>query len=196
MAEVAHLIQLGVKGPDTIVASGLCASCPHSPAGCCVAPPRYDWSDIGRVVHHGRIDFILAGLASGALVACEHGLFIKRVKGRVTPERGAPRIAKCSFHDGRSGCTIDPLERPATCNFYVCESALQSGVEAGGAREVARARRVHDELVDAFVRWDARTAAAVKATYPDGPPFDRVFLEWLGRSFAEHLAADPPPSSG
>lgn len=169
--------------PDTVLGSELCAQCPYSPAGCCVAPPRYDWSDLGRVVTHGGLEWLLARVADGSLRPVEHGYALTRVKRRVLPTHGSPRLAKCVFHDGASGCTIDPKQRPATCNFYLCDSALESRRRREGAEAEALARRVHDELVGKFTRWDAELDARVRAEWPLAERVSAPFLSWLGAQF-------------
>lgn len=178
------MVRLTVAGPDTVLASTSCAACPYSPAGCCVAPPRYDWSDIARVVRHGGRDWLLARIAEGALVRIEHGLSVRRVKGRVLPTREAPRLAKCVFHDGRSGCTIDERQRPATCNFYLCDHALDEARRAGreGRAEADRAAAIHDALVNDFVAWDAQLAAEVRA-WPEEQRHTAAFLDWLANAW-------------
>lgn len=144
-----------------------------------------DWSDIGRIVAHGDRDWLVEQVANGHLVRCEYGLYLKRVKGRVTADIRSPRIAKCVFHDGSSGCTIAATRRPATCNFYVCESAFEEGEKSGTAREVASARKVHDDLVTMFVGWDAELAQRIRTNWPEGPPYDAAFFDWLGEAFVE-----------
>lgn len=179
------MFRLTVLGPDTQVLSSLCAKCPHAAAGCCVAPPRFAWADIARVVQHGGRDFLLAKIADGSLVPFEHGLTLKRVKARVTGDVRSPRVAKCIFHEGGSGCTITADRRPATCNYYVCESVYEKADREGHLDEVARARTNHDALVERFVAWDEALALHVKANYPDGVRYDATFLDALAETFAE-----------
>lgn len=176
-------VKLVTASPDSVLGSELCAKCPYSPAGCCVAPPRYDWSDLGRVVAHGHLDWLVAGLAAGRFTRIEHGLALTRVKGRVLPTREAPRLAKCVFHDGATGCTIDPTQRPATCNFYLCESALDEGAKSGQHADVAEARRVHDALVEQFVSWDQRLDERVRRQGDDIALVE--LLAQLGERFTE-----------
>ncbi len=178
-------LKLSVAGPDSVLGSALCAICPHSPAGCCVAPPRYDWSDLARVVQHGHAAWLLERMQARRLLPVDHGFAIRRDKGRITPDRGAPRLAKCTFHDGARGCTIDPTQRPATCNFYLCESSLDDASRAGEHAAVAEARAVHDALVADFVRWDAALDARVRAEWPADRRISAEFLSWLGRTLEE-----------
>jgi hypothetical protein len=164
---------------DTVLGSTLCAQCPHSPAGCCVAPPRYDWSDLARVVRHGHGAWLRARIAAGELRANEHGLTIHRPARRLSEDRGAPRLARCAFHEGRTGCTIDETQRPATCNYYLCEQALEAADDADGA---ARAREVHDDLVTDFVRRDEALARRVRERLqgePGDEPYSESFFAWL-----------------
>lgn len=178
------MFRLTVLGPDTQVLSSLCAECPHAAAGCCVAPPRFSWADIARVVQHGGRDFLIQKIADGSLVPFEHGLTLKRVKARATGDIRSPRVAKCIFHDGSSGCTIAANRRPATCNYYVCESVYESAEKEGLAEEVARARENHDALVERFVGWDEALALHVKTHYPEGVTYDASFLDALAETFA------------
>lgn len=139
-----------------------------------------DWADIGRVVVLGGAAWLLDQIAGGRLVPFAHGLTLRRVKERVGDE--GPRIAKCVFH-GLTGCTIPHARRPATCNYYVCESVLEAAKDQ--IAEVEQARAVHAELVSDFTRWDAELARRIAAAWPEGPPFDEAFLTWLGARFAE-----------
>ena len=181
------MLRLKLAGPHTTVTSSLCARCPHSPAGCCVAPPRYDWSDIGRVVTLGGRSWLVEQLALGHLQHNEHGLTLQRLKGRALPQPDSPRITKCVFHDGRSGCTIPESRRPATCNFYVCESALTEGERDGANAD--RVREAHDATVASFVRWDASLTETIRARWPEGPPYDDAFFAWLGDAFSRLVDA-------
>lgn len=182
------MLRLSVRGPDTLLSAPLCAACPHSPAGCCVAPPRMDWSDIGRVVGHGGLSWLMEQLASKSLVPCARGLALRRVKGQACA--GGPRLSKCVFHSKATGCTIAHDRRPATCNYYVCESVLAAEVEAG--RDAEPARRLQAELVDAFVAWDLELDRRIVHAYGGAPPYDEAFLVWLGEAYRE-LCAKPQP---
>lgn len=163
-------------GPDTKILSSLCSACPYSAAGCCVAPPRLDWSDVGRIVAHGGRDWLLEEIAAKRLVIGERWLSVSRPKRTLVP--GGPRQAGCVYH-APTGCTIPHDRRSATCNYYVCDAGLAGEHEA-------RAREVHDDLVKSFVGWDAEITARVAATWPEGrPPFDGAFLDWLGATFTE-----------
>jgi hypothetical protein len=176
------MLRLTIVGqrPHTQLLSSLCAACPYSPAGCCVAPPRLDWSDIGRVVTLGGRDWLLAEIAAKRLVAGERWLSVTRPKKQLAP--GGPREAACVYH-GPTGCTISHDRRSATCNYYVCDAAREGEHEA-------RAREVHDDLVKSFVAWDAEITTRVAARWPEGPTFDAAFLDWLGATFSELTARD------
>jgi hypothetical protein len=191
------MFRLTIAGPDSHIASPLCAACPHAAAGCCVAPPRYAWADIARVVHHGGRDWLLREIAAGSLVPFAEGLSLRRVKMRLTAERGAPRVAKCVFHEGGRGCTIAATQRPATCNYYVCEDVYREGERAGASAEVQTARAVHDDLVRRFIDWDEALTTYVRTSYPDGPPYDAPFFDDLAAVFAslQHAApGETPPT--
>lgn len=198
MEETRKRLTLVIAGIDSVLGSELCATCPYSPAGCCVAPPRYDWSDLARVVRHGDTEWLLEGLAAGRLVPIEHGLALRREKKRVSAARTSPRLAKCTFHDGASGCTIAASRRPATCNIYLCDEALRLG-EPASAADAARAE--HDARVSDFVAWDRELEARVKAQWAPEWRFTREFFAWLAATFEEIAkprsdAETEVPSSG
>lgn len=176
-------LRLTIAGADSVLASDLCASCSYSPAGCCVAPPRYDWSDLGRVVTHGGAEWLIAQLAAGRLLPIDRGLSVRREKRRVTADLTSPRLAKCTFHDGARGCTIEDKQRPSTCNFYLCDRALTESERSGDDRSAAQARSVHDALVTDFVRWDCELDTRVRAEWPEERRFTAEFFVWLGDEF-------------
>jgi hypothetical protein len=157
------MFRLTLAGPDTHVLSSLCAACPYAAAGCCVAPPRYSWSDIARVVVHGETEWLVAQVALGHLVPFEHGLSLLR---RVEP--GSSEAKKCVFHEDGKGCSIRPEQRPATCNYYVCDRALEDGAKLGYARDVAKTQDVLEHLVARFVAWDETLAERVRPEGSDG----------------------------
>ncbi|MDB5212120.1 MAG: hypothetical protein JWO86_47 [Myxococcaceae bacterium] len=171
------MLRLTIAGPDTKLLSSLCAACPYSPAGCCVAPPRLDLSDVGRIVAHGGRDWLLAEIAQKRIAVGERWLFVARPKRPLVP--GGAREAACVYH-GATGCTIPHERRSATCNYYLCDAA-----RAGDGDDAALARATHDELVAKFVAWDAELTSRVAASWPEGPTFDAAFLDWLGETFTE-----------
>jgi hypothetical protein len=175
------MIRLTLAGPDTTILSSLCAACPFSAAGCCVAPPRLDWSDVGRIVAHGGRDWLLEEIAAERLTVGERWLVVTRRK-RVMAAGAGPRLTACVYL-GDTGCTIAHERRSATCNYYVCDDALKEGGADG-----ARARAAHDELVGKFVAWDAEIAERVATCWPEGPAIDAPFLDWLGATVAELTA--------
>jgi len=137
------------------------------PTGCCASPPGIEWSDLGRIIALGGKAFLLEQLAAGALRSGRRGLLIERV----APHQGA--MKRCVYH-GPEGCTIAPERRAATCNYYVCEDAL---VEGGDAE--AAGRQALDTLVALYGRWDLEMAERIEARWPEGPPWDEGFLDWL-----------------
>lgn len=187
------MIRLELLGPHTRLLSTLCAACPHNSAGCCVAPPPFDWSDIGRVAALGGRDFLLEQLAAGNLQPAANGLRLRRVRRRERPEDR--RQNKCVFH-GTQGCTIDPARRPATCNYYLCEETFAAGGERRGEPAPAAARRAHAALHAIYGRWDEELARGVAAAWPEGPPWDAAFLDWLAEEYRrlEAEAGDRLPS--
>ncbi|EYF06248.1 hypothetical protein [Chondromyces apiculatus] len=198
------MIHLELLGAHTRLLSPLCARCPQGSAGCCFSPPPVDWSDIGRIVALGGRDFLLARIAAGHLQPTASGLRILRVRRRERPTDR--RQNKCVFH-GAEGCTIDHTLRPATCNYYVCEDTFQerappredvqgeastaSGDEAVVAA-VTAARRAHAALHTLYTRWDEALAVRIAAGWPEGPPWDAAFLDWLGEE-QRHLEAQAGP---
>lgn len=140
------------------------------PTGCCATPPGIEWSDIGRIVMLGGRDFLLTEIAAGRLRKGPRGLFIQRVDA---PDGEGPK--RCTYH-GPQGCTIPPDRRAATCNYYVCEDALAQGGDPG-------ARRVLGVLVEGYGACDRLLASRVVMRWPDGPPWDDAFLDWLRGEF-------------
>lgn len=179
------MIRLQILGAHSQLCSSLCASCPQGPAGCCVAPPEVDWSDVGRIVAGGGRDFLLAAIAAKELLVAEDGLRIRRVKRREA--RTEPMERKCVFH-GAGGCTIAPSMRPATCNYFLCDDAFVEGGERRGEPAAVLARQAHGVLRRVYEGWDAELSARISTAYPEGPPWDAAFLDWLGERF-ETLAA-------
>jgi hypothetical protein len=175
------MLRLTIAGPDTKLLSSVCAACPYSPAGCCVAPPRLDLSDIGRVVAHGGRDWLLEEIAAKRIAIGERWLSVSRPKRPLGP--GGAREAACVYH-GPIGCTIPHDRRSATCNYYLCDAA-----RAGSGLDEVLARETHDDLVAKFIAWDAEITRRVAATWPEGTTFDAAFLDWLGTTFTE-LCAD------
>ena len=176
-------LRLTLAGPDTTLLSSLCSACPYSPAGCCVAPPRLDLSDIGRIVAHGGRDWLLEEIAQKRIMIGERWLSVTRPKRPLVP--GGPREAACAYHSA-NGCTIPHDRRSATCNYYLCDAARDGdGEDNTQSADSRRAREAHDELVAKFVAWDAEITRRLNATWPDGPTFDAAFLDWLGATFTE-----------
>ena len=166
------VMRLPMASPDTTILSSLCSACPHAAAGCCVAPPRLDLADIGRIVARGGRDWLLAELASDRIFRPTSAPWLSI--RRVSPDGAS---ARCGFH-GERGCTIAHDRRPATCNFYVCEEALVEGKNEDARRTLA-------DLVERFGDWDRRLGAALEARWPDPGTvtLDAPFLDWLGASF-------------
>jgi hypothetical protein len=179
------MFRLALAGPDTHVLAGLCTACPYGSAGCCVAPPPYAWSDLARVVGHDGISWLEVQIACGNLVSVARGFSIRRVAAN-----GREGSATCVFHEEGRGCTIAPTQRPATCNYYVCDEALASGRLSNGAASIDATKSALADLLGQFVQWDTQMAAYVEAFYPGGPTYDRAFFEGL-RSTFQSIAAAP-----
>jgi len=183
--EERGVIRLELLGPHTRLLSNLCARCPQGSAGCCMSPPEVDWSDVGRIVALGGQGFVLEQLAAGNLIPTSSGLRHRRVRRRERPTD--PRRMKCVFH-GAEGCTIAHEQRPATCNYYLCEDAYADGGERRGDPDAPAARRAHALLREVVRRWDEEIAGRIAALWPEGPTWDAAFLAWLGEEF-ERLSA-------
>ena len=181
------MLTLRVLGAHSHITSSQCADCPHSAGGCCRAPPRLDWADLGRIVQLGGRDWLLEEVAAGRLQQIPRGLAIRRRKTFLAP--GKPRDLACAYL-GSSGCSISPERRPATCNYYVCDEALLVG--SGAAQ--AQARKLHESLVSRYILWDACFVQEIDELWPEGPPYDTAFFDWLGRRFRE-LSEGYQPSS-
>lgn len=185
------MIRLELAGAHTRLGSTLCAECPQGPTGCCFSPPEFDWSDIGRVVSLGGRGWLLEQLAAGALFPAARGLQIQRARRRAS--NAERRRNKCVFH-GPEGCTIAPEQRPATCNYFLCEDAFTEGSKLD-AQEAAQSRRAHAALTAMYARWDEALARELRAAFPEGVSWDAGFLDWLGAAF-ERLCAEQGQAPG
>ncbi len=182
------MLRLELVGEHTRLHSTLCGQCPQGPAGCCVSPPEFDWTDLGRVVSLGGRDWLLEQIAAGNLLPAGRGLVLRRARRR--EERTAPRRAKCVYHGARGpviGCTIPAERRPATCNYFLCEDAFAERHDGQADPASGASRRAHAILRELYSRWDGELAGAVAAR-PEGPSWDAEFLDWLGAEF-ERLAS-------
>lgn len=169
-------VRLVLLGPHTRLVADLCAACPQGATGCCSAPPDLSWADLGRVVALGGLDWVLAELGEGRLLAGPRGLVVRRVASD-EPASGA---TKCVYH-GELGCTLTPDLRSAACNYYLCKDALATsgddgfGVEAAGAAWTTQYAAWNEELsIDLLRGWEASVA--------DGG--ERALLVELGRRFS------------
>jgi hypothetical protein len=175
------MITLASSGLHLRLLSTLCAACPQGPTGCCVSPPRSDFSDLARIVRLGGRDFLLAELAKKNLLPVEGGLEMRKVKKRVSPLE--PRKSTCVYH-GPRGCTIEHDQRPATCNYFLCDDAYLEGGEPKENPDALAARRAHLALRERYAALDAQLDALVRARHAEGPPWDAAFLDWLGEQLA------------
>lgn len=171
------MIRLELLGAHTRIHATLCSRCPQGPAGCCASPPGVEWSDLGRIVSLGGTAWLLEQIAAGNLRPGGRALNIRRREA----DAAGPR--RCVFHEGQ-GCTIAADRRSATCNFYVCDDALLQGGEARGDADAKAGREALDLLMAIHGRWDQEIADQVRATWPDGPPWDAAFLAWLGEEYS------------
>ncbi|WP_437677410.1 hypothetical protein [Sorangium sp. So ce131] len=179
------MIRLELAGAHTRVHATLCSACPQGPTGCCASPPGVEWSDIGRIVSLGGAGWLLEQMAAGTLRPGRRGLLILRVAPEGEGGQALPK--RCAFH-GPEGCTIPPSRRAATCNYYVCDDAFAHGGESRGDAEALAGRRAHDALVALYGEWDIELADRIRASWPGAPPWDRGFLDWLGREYDRRAA--------
>ncbi len=143
-----------------------------------------DFVDAARVVRGGHGAFLLEKIRDKSLLISENGLTLRRKKGRASREE--PRRQACVFH-GPAGCTILEAQRPATCNYYVCDDVYREGIESGGGALVEEAKSVHRRLAAQNAAWEEALRQWVCAEHPDGPPWDEAFLHGLARRFDELL---------
>jgi len=174
------MLRLTLAGMDTLVTSPLCARCPSGPAGCCAGPPALAWADLGRIVKRGGAAWLRAEMEAGRLRPCPRGLAIARVAG--------PHGMACTYL-GAAGCTLSPVRRSGTCNYYLCEDVYRDAEEAADPG-AARTRGAHATLERAFAAWDETLAAEIAARAAP-PAFDDAFFEWLGERF-ERATSRPP----
>ncbi|MFZ5813848.1 MAG: hypothetical protein ACOY93_00915 [Bacillota bacterium] len=172
---------------NTRLHSSLCFQCPHGPTGCCASPPGVDWADIGRIVTLGGRDWLLAELAAGNLRTGPRGLLLKRVENREANAGVWP--SKCVYH-GPQGCTIPPERRAATCNYYICDDAFLFGGESQGEAQAVAGREAHATLTALYGRWDLEILERVEGRWPQGPPWDAAFLDWVGEEFSRLARRD------
>lgn len=163
-------------GRDTTLVTTLCTACPHGASGCCVVPPRLALADIARIVSHGGRDWLLGEISAGRVVLHAAWMIVTRTGACV--------------YLGNRGCTIAHEKRPATCNFYVCESALDAGGESAAAARAARDQQERD-----YARWDSELATRAHARTPDGLTFDAATLDFLASELARMDALDPKIAS-
>jgi hypothetical protein len=176
------VIRLELAGPHTRVHSTLCGRCPQGRTGCCATPPGVEWSDIGRIVSLGGLEWLLAQIAAGNLRPGARGLHLRRAEPQDEGGHGSPLPSRCTFH-GPEGCTIPPERRAATCNYYVCDDAFADGGEGRGDPAARSGRAALDALVALHGGWDQELAARLRARWPGGPPWDSTFLAWLGEEY-------------
>ena len=161
----------GTAREDSLVTTPLCSACPHSPAGCCAAPPRVALADLARIVRHGGRDFLLAELAAGRLVAGPGNAWLNY------PRRPhASGVLACGYL-GEAGCVLPPERRSTTCNTYVCDEALARAPREDDPDAV---RATRDALEADLAAWDAALAERV----PLGGPIDGAWLDAVASAFA------------
>lgn len=163
-------IEVDVRAEHTGLLSPLCMWCPHGATGCCASPPGFDWSDIGRVLTLGGRQWLKAQMAEGFILELQQrydvpvrGLQLRRVANTAANSSAWP--TKCVYH-GEKGCTIHRDQRPATCNYYLCDQAYDMAAEGADAGREAQAI-----LQTLFGRWDLEIADRVAAKWPHAIPW-------------------------
>jgi hypothetical protein len=175
------MLRLDLVGVDSLLLSPLCRRCPQGRAGCCAAPPAVAWADIGRIVRLGGRDFLLCEVQEGRLVPSPRGLSIRRVPA----SDGFP--ARCTYlGPGDRGCVLEPHQRSATCNYYLCEDAFVLAEEERDPL-VAPARKAHDRIADLLGACDIELSALVQERFPEGPSWDAAFFDWIAAEFEKLL---------
>ncbi|HYF91894.1 MAG TPA: hypothetical protein VD969_06585 [Symbiobacteriaceae bacterium] len=180
------MIRLELNGANTRLHSTLCCQCPHGMTGCCASPPGVDWSDIGRLVALGGREWLLLEIAAGRLRPGLRGLLLKRVGNDQANAGVWP--TKCVYH-GPQGCTIAPERRAATCNYYICDDAFLYGGENQNDPDAVTGREAHAMLMALYGRWDLEFLDQIRERWPDGPPWDGSFLDWLGAEYQRKVKA-------
>jgi hypothetical protein len=172
-----------LAGIHTRLESELCMRCPQGVTGCCAAPPVVAWADIGRIVRLGGAVWLREQMDAGKLYPCARGLALLRVENPDVATTG--REKKCVYH-GASGCTIPHDRRSATCNYYVCDDAVEDRAA------------LRDRLTMLYGRWDRVLGDRVVARHPEGPPWDGEFFAWLGAELGalEIIASEVTAGAG
>ena len=175
------MLRLDLAGVDSLLLSPLCRRCPQGRAGCCAAPPAVAWADIGRIVGLGGRDFLLNEMQNGRLVPSIRGLAIQRIP----PSDGFP--TRCTYlgSDDR-GCVLSPHQRSATCNYYLCEDAFVLAEQEQDPL-VSPSRLAHERIADLLGQCDIALSTLVTDRFPDGPPWDAAFFDWLGVEFEKFM---------
>ena len=175
------MIRLDLADVDSLLLSPLCRRCPQGRAGCCAAPPAVAWADIGRIVRLGGRDFLLGEIQAGRLLPSPRGLSIKRVPA------SDEFPARCTYLGPNDrGCVLAPHQRSATCNYYLCEDAFVLA-ESESDPLVAPSRLAHDRIADLLGQCDMALSSMVTDRFPEGPPWDAAFFDWLAAELAQLL---------
>jgi len=117
---------------------------------------------------------IEASLAGGELTFTPTGLRFATPKRKDSPS--SPRTARCVFL-GVGGCTLDARQKPAVCNYYVCDDAMGGAAEAHRATDgpdavtpfPASPFLAYGALRELWTRWTAEVSRVVSEAYPAGP---------------------------
>jgi hypothetical protein len=169
---------LTVLGAHTHLHATACSACPHHVFGCCSHPPPYDWADVARVLSLGGRAHLEGALARGDLTLTRGGLRF------ATPKRRGPRgkrVQGCVFL-GEAGCVLDPREKPAVCNYYVCETALGGPPERNPHGD--RPFFAYAVVRELWTRWTHEVGRVVDEAYRDAcPAFDEALVTLLVETY-------------
>ena len=150
-----------------------------------------DLTDVARIAALGGSPWLVAEIAAGRLEPRGLGMRVTKRRGRTGPT--GPRLAKCVYHGDR-GCTVPESRRAATCNYYVCESALAATDERDPVQG-SRARAAHAQLQRDYERWEGILSREAAERFPEGAVFDDATLEWLAARWREITAGGPDDPS-
>jgi hypothetical protein len=130
---------------------------------------------------HGGRDFLLDEMRARRLLPSPRGLSIQRVPGN------DEFPARCTYlGPSDQGCVLEPNRRSATCNYYLCEDGFVLAEQSADPL-VSKARQAHDRIADFLGQCDMELAALVTEHFPEQPPWDAAFLDWLATHFQTYL---------
>jgi hypothetical protein len=90
----------------------------------------------------------------------------------------APQVVR---YPADQALDYDALE--AIAAQHIPARGFSEAGEADGEPAAVSGRKAHEALMSLYGRWDLELADKVSARFPNGPPWDADFLEWLGREY-------------